>query len=304
MADSAKAKKRKVNVRFYRVSVLGSLSAGVDVATLFKLAKKDVAIAKRSYTTADNDFYIAECEPSALTDGKLRVLFAKRLVSASPHYLDKDNIKVAAIQDWMGPTYVVFFPTANVVGTIAAVEGPRPSAIALLMDHLFLTSGSKFNFAPIARPDVEVELQRLSLISKVSLRFSPADQPTIFESTPDLDTMMKSLAAAHTAATVTLTISANKKTGGLRALQQALTKLVKSHALKKTTQFTVDGTDLTTRRMRHVDLLEDEIVVQKTVEIQDGAKNLLSEAAFGAIEEAYAEIGASNFPSVSLAHEE
>jgi len=302
-----KPRTRNATVHFFRVFVDGQreplkrLNVETAHALLSELTFEELP-KSRYYKSSDGDVFMGI---STLIGGRLRFAIGKQI--RSPLYQEGEVFKVApapgtGTAKWIAPTYCVFFPDKSIVGAIFSAEGPRIDQVARYFEDGMKLS-QKIDMEAIVRPDVLAELKRLKFVQKVQIKYVASTGPSLFRGlNPDTDSVMNGLAELQDGSIVTITVDAGKKDGAsLRGLVEKLREMfVKNEFVVAPMKFSVSGPDLHTgARNVPINLLLSKIVATKKVPLVEGGKQLDQDAAFQAIEGAYAE-RLTEFPSIAI----
>lgn len=299
--------RRTVTVHFFRAILDGQydplrlldLKALHDAINAHGFDKN--AAVSRYCTNADGQTYMAWPE---LSMDRLRMLVARVLPEAAPSYELEGSYKIANLPgggSWVAPTHCVFFPTTGIMGAIFSQEGPRVDRIALYLERVG-QAPHDIVFELVVREDIDQELSRLSGVRRLKLQFHPSNTPSLFHGHhDDLDATLEALVTMRDARTVTIIIDAGKKKGAsLGDFHRRLLQLFKgSQFTASATQFEVSGPDVYTRKNLEIDLITPHLSASKVVPLGEGGRALEKEAAYRAVEAAYAE-RIAQFPSVRI----
>lgn len=194
----------------------------------------------------------------------------------------------------MEVSHVLFFPD-NIVGVEYNHFGARPWRLA---DYFVAKAGDAFaemRLDRLLRQDIGTKLDNLKDVRLIELRVKPSYSSTIRridESLADaLDANAKVFAAPDTVDVVLRPSQAGQR-GALAQIKSTLSRLAQRDDLEDNAERAiVKGKDGESDRVRQLDILGDQLAVEKRIErIPGRSRGLDSTAAFQAILEAYEEV--------------
>lgn len=191
-------------------------------------------------------------------------------------------------------THVVFFPH-NIVGCDFNFHGPRVSRLGF---YLGAKAGGKcpwVTFEPLLRQDVLEQLNRLGDVRLLELKIRASYAATVAEANRDLGAAFEAAARAGDAEELEIVLRPRRYSRGTisdRILNFARRLAPRADARTEASKFKVAGLNTETRRVEVVDLLRDQLIVQKQIIRQSKrGRALKSDSAYEAIETAYEELG-------------
>lgn len=289
------------NILFFRADI--GADEGGKPLTFDARPALDV-INKLPFTGDQSGRYLINDDGNAIvawphTDGgALGLSFCQIRRTGLPQLEDAGTISdldIAATAGLLEKMHVLFF-SDNIVGVEYNHFAPRISRLGY---YLRIKSGNAVplaNFYPLIRGDVASQLDRLSEIRLLALRVKPAYQTALQQADQSLGQAFAANARVLTdAEDVELIIRASKdgrRSALTRLLGPLKALLNRSDLRENTARFQVKGKDQETNRVETIDLLKDQLIVQRQiVKLAERSRALSSESAFQAIRSAHDELG-------------
>jgi hypothetical protein len=298
--------RRSVLVRFYRAYIGDEIATPSDLDraraydNINKLAWDRASEDGRYHRSADGETFSAW---PYLVGGKLRLTVGRDLADANPAYEQKGRLDFAKIDPgskWVGLTYCVLFDNA-VVGVINSQQGPNTLQLAAYLQNKGQTA-APLSFQQLSRTDIIAQLRRLQYVSRYeiavepgSLFFPKLDGPDA----NDIERVMSAAASLRDARIVRVTVESESKRTPLSGFLDFAKSMVSSGSVDTAwaREFEISGPDIATGNLHPINLLRDYLCATKIVPLQN--KALDEEAAFRAIESAYAE-NLHEFPTFKI----
>lgn len=190
-------------------------------------------------------------------------------------------------------THVIFFSN-NVVGVEFNFYGPRPSRVSWYMSKATKGKSPTFTLDPLLRQDVLEQLNRLERLRVLTLAIRPSYATVVEEADQNLAGAFRAAERAGQSQLVKLTLSPEPYQKGWLAngLLTTIRRLaIRSDLRENARKFEVRGLNGQTSSMEEVDVLRDQLIVRKRiVKLDSHSRAVNDEAAYRAIEEAYAEL--------------
>jgi len=280
----------KRRIHFYRVVQQGVPSSqGVDLANCF-------AEVSRLYGRAD--WYLNDPAGDALccwVDSARHIRFARVRRSALPQIERQGDLRPLQIPAEAGlaeQIHVVTF-AKNIVGFDFNFYGPRLSALAQYLADK--TSCKELSFYPLVRRNVLRDLNQLGSIRMLTLKIRASYADTVSEASRDLGSAFKAAIRAAEADTVELTLKpeANARTWLGGKAKAVITSLAGRADIREgADRFVVRGLNTESELLETIDVLRDELVVEKDIApLTDRSRALNAQSAFAAVEEAHTDLG-------------
>lgn len=286
------------NIHFFRADA-GLAASGKPVALNIEPVLEQVNQLTfeedERYVAQDDDGNVLSCSvDSTLGRPRLQLATVRRtglpLVEAAGA---RTALTLAANQGLFEGTHIVFFPN-NVVGVEFNFFGPRPSRVPWYLSRATKGKSPTFTLDPLLRQDVVEQLNRLNQVRVLSLAIRPSYATTVAEADRDLASAFQAAERAGRSQLVHLRLGPEphgRNWLAQRVLQTARQLAGRSDLRENAQEFTVKGLNGRTSSIEVVDVLRDQLIARKQiVKLEGRSRALDDEAAYRAIEEAYAEL--------------
>ena len=205
------------------------------------------------------------------------------------------DLELAASAGLCEPMHVVFF-SDNIVGIEYNHFGPRLSRLGYYLRVKSRNAVPMVHFQPLLRGDVAGQLDRLAEIKLLALRVRPSYQDTLRQADQSLgDAFAANAQVLDDPEDVELVLRAGKdgRRSALERLLAPLKQLARRSDLRENAaRFEVKGKRDDTNRVATIDLLKDQLIVQRQiVKLGERSRALDSSSAFEAIHSAHDELG-------------
>lgn len=285
------------NIHFFRADA-GLNAAGrpvaLDVEPGLDLVSKAACQDGERYQPQGDDNVLSSWVDSTANRSRFRLATVRRaglpLVEATGTL---SSLQLAADQGLYEAIHAIFFPN-NVVGVEFNFYGPRPSRIPWYLNRVTKGQCPTFTLNPLLRQDVVDQLNRLEQVRVLDLAIRPSYADTVAEADQDLGSAFRAAERAGGSQMVQLTLrpEPHARTWLRPRILDAIRQLAPRDDLRQNAQrFTVRGLNGERQSIEEIDVLRDQLIARRqVVRLDDRSRAVRDDAAYGAIEDAYAEL--------------
>jgi hypothetical protein len=247
------------------------------------------------YLRLDDDVVTACWVDRDGPEARIRITNVRR--RGLPEVDEQGNLTPLAIPGNAGlaeATHVRFFPN-NIVGVLFNFYGPRPSRFAYYLAVHASDLCPVARFEPLLRHDVLDRINDLQRITLFRLKIRRGYLAELERANASLARAFDTLFEAGDGESAEIVLQAGRKRRSslsLADLRRTARRLIGRNDLSEgVTRFVVRGQAQGAEKIEEIDVLSDELLLRKTVRLQDERTRAVTPAsAYRAIEEAYVQL--------------